>query len=328
MKKEHSEAQDLEGAAVIIENQSGRIILTVGSRDFFGSEYDRSLDMKRPPGSAFFPFVYAAAFEEDEFDASSIVIDAPFDNREMGLGGITGVLGEWSTENPKNRWEGRITAGEALRLSKNSPTARLGLQVGLGQVSGLAASLGVESEIRPLSGSLLGASEMNLRELTRAYTVFPNRGAPSPKAHLIESVFSGDKEIEIGLEKEVVERVLSTETAEVVASLIGGKKSGTTSAYTDAWHFGFNEDYTWGVWIGKDAFETIFPMAFGSKLASPVANAIIETSALGTTEASGVVSMKSRKSKLRPDEMRRQPTVVPTTPALIGPDTYATLGMK
>lgn len=324
----HSEAKDLEGAAVVIENQTGRTLLTVGSRDFLGSEYDRSLDMKRPPGSAFFPFVYAAAFEQDGFDASSIVIDAPFDNREMGLGGTTGVLGEWSTENPQNRWEGRITAAEALRLSKNSPTARLGLQLGLEKVSQLAASLGIESEIRDLSGSLLGASEMNLSELTRAYTVFPNQGMPSPKAHLIESVFSGEKEIEIRVEKELPVRVLSAETAEVIANLIGHGKSGTTSAYTDAWHFGFNENYTWGVWIGKDAFETLFPMAFGGKVASPVAKAIIEKSSLGVAEASEVVGKSDRKTESRPEEMRRRPTVVPSTPVLIGPDPYATLGMK
>lgn len=320
---------DLEGAAVIVENKTGHILLTVGSRDFMGSEYDRSLDMKRPSGSAFFPFVYAAAFERGDWDASSSVIDAPFDNREMGLGGSTGVLGEWSTENPENRWEGKITAGEALRLSKNSPTARLGLEVGLEEITRFSKEVGIESEIRALSGSILGASEVSLSELTRAYTVFPNRGIPAPTPQLIEGIFSDGEKENVLTEGAQPERAISPENAELISRLIDHGKSGTTSAYTDAWHFGFNERFTWGVWVGKDSFETIFPMAFGGTVAKPVAQAIIATSEVIDEKA--LVAMKTEKdvhSNPEQPKMRRKASVIPDTPALIGPDPYATLGMK
>ncbi|MDF1826534.1 MAG: transglycosylase domain-containing protein [Verrucomicrobiales bacterium] len=325
---EEAGVRELEGAAVVIENKTGRILLTVGSRDFLGSEYDRSLDMKRPSGSAFFPFVYAAAFEQENFDASSPVVDAPFDNREMGLGGTSGVLGEWSTENPENRWEGSITAGEALRLSKNSPTARLGLQIGLQEVSRLSKAVGIESDLRPLSGSLLGASEMNLSELTRAYSVFPNRGKPSPRLHLIDSISAEGEELKIRTEEVDPEEVISPRNAELIAGLIDRGKSGTTPAYTDAWHFGFNERFTWGVWVGKDSFETIFPMAFGGTVARPVADAIIAESDLADTGSVEKKGMGKPSREFEPAMMRRRASVVPVVPALIGPDPYATLGMK
>ncbi|MEM1442451.1 MAG: transglycosylase domain-containing protein, partial [Verrucomicrobiota bacterium] len=208
---------DLEGAAIVVENRTGRILLTVGSRDFGGSEYDRSRDMKRPPGSAFIPFVYAAAFESGEFGPDSILADAPFDNREMGLGGNSGVLGEWSTENPENRWTGSIRAADALRLCKNSPTARLGLQVGLERVSELASRAGIETPIRELSGSLLGASEMALSELVRAYTIFPNEGMPSPRLGLIESIRAGEETVYSSDRELSSDRVISSETAHGIA---------------------------------------------------------------------------------------------------------------
>ncbi|MEM6915644.1 MAG: transglycosylase domain-containing protein, partial [Verrucomicrobiota bacterium] len=317
---------DLEGAAIVIENRTGRILLTVGSRDFRGSEYDRSRDMRRPPGSAFLPFVYATAFESGKFDPDSILADAPFDNREMGLGGNAGVLGEWSTENPKNRWEGPIRAADALRLSKNSPAARLGLETGLDRVSDLAARAGIETPIRKLSGSLLGASEMTLSELVRAYTIFPNEGKPSPSLGLIESIKSKDETIFSSARELDSEPVISKEVAHGIANLIENGQSGTTPAYTDGWHFGFNRGLTWGVWVGKDTFETIFPMAFGSVLAEPISRSMQASERMSPEPFQAIAfSSSSKDGKQRGNEKVR-PLVKPTTAALIGSDPYGTLG--
>lgn len=327
-KPEFDGIEELEGAAVVVENKTGRLLLTVGSRDFLGSEYDRSREMKRPSGSAFIPFVYAAAFEVGGYNPASILSDAPFDNREMGLGGVSGVLGEWSTENPDNRWEGAITAGRALRLSKNSPTARLGLQIGLGPVSDLVKKAGIETPMRELSGSLLGASEMSLSELVRAYTIFPNGGVPAPRIGLVESIAIGKDSLFSSRQEQAPERAISEKTAKLVSRLIENGQSGTTPAFTDGWHFGFNGQYTWGIWVGKDTFETIYPLAFGRETAGPIAAAILE-SALLEHELSPDQEMVSKPGPATVEpKMKRRASVLPSTTALIGSDPYGTLGLK
>lgn len=274
---------DLEAAFVLMENRTGRIMVSVGSRDFHKSEYDRAIEMTRPPGSAIFPFVYAAAYEKGAYKPDSPVFDAPFDNREMGLGSIGGVLGEWSTENPGNRWEGRIPASEALRFSKNAPTARLGLQVGLGPLRELMVAAGIQSALDEAPGSILGSSEVNLTEITLAYTVFPNGGTRAPLPGMIREVRDASGKLISPPLELMPETAMSASSASAISESLtnadaGEKnsgKSGTTPAFTDAWYFGFDEDYTWGTWIGRDSFTPLFPLAFAGTLAKPLAAEIV-----------------------------------------------------
>lgn len=282
IESDQSGLEDLEGAFVLLENRSGRIVVSVGSRDFYRSEYDRAVEMTRPPGSAFFPFVYAAAFETGAFSPDSTVFDGPFDNREMGVGSIGGILGEWSTENPDNRWDGHITASNALRYSKNSPTARLGLQVGLEPLRRLIRAAGIKSELLEIPGSVLGGSEVNLTELTHAYTVFSNGGTPAPAPGLIREIHDAFGNLVSSSPEPQPERAMSEKTAGSVAASLAGEgeggvkgKSGTTSGFTDVWYFGFNDEYTWGTWLGRDNFKAIRPLAFGSAMAQPLAEAIM-----------------------------------------------------
>ena len=276
---------DLEAAFVMMENRTGRIVISVGSRDFHKSEYDRALEMTRPPGSAFFPFVYAAAFEGGDWRPDTPVFDAPFDNREMGLGGIGGVLGEWSTENPENRWDGYIPAAAALAFSKNSPTARLGLQVGLGRVREMARAAGIESALADVPGSLLGQSEVNLTEMTLAYTTFSNGGVPAFSPGMIREIRDVSGKLISGPLEWKPARAMSEATARAVSDCLAASargaetgatgKSGTTPAFTDAWYFGYDETHTWGAWIGRDSFTPIYPLAFGGALAKPLAEEIL-----------------------------------------------------
>jgi len=274
---------DLEAAFVMMENRTGRIVISVGSRDFHKSEYDRAIEMTRPPGSAFFPFVYAAAYETGKFQPESLVFDAPFDNREMGLGGIGGVLGEWSTENLANRWEGYIPASQALRLSKNAPTARLGLQLGLAPVRKLIAAAGIDSVLEDAPGSLLGNSEVNLTEITLAYTAFSNGGTRAPFPGMIREVRDASgKLISPPLELKP-DPAMSEATAFAIAASLRADtgevklagKSGTTPGFTDTWYFGFDNEHTWGTWVGRDSFTPLFPLAFGGDLAHPLALEIL-----------------------------------------------------
>lgn len=288
------EKDPLEAAFVLIENTSGQIVVSIGSHDYQRSEYDRTVEMKRPPGSAFLPFLYAAAYENPPFTPSTILLDAPFDNREMGLGAVGGILGEWSTENPANRWEGQITAAEALTKSKNSPSARLGQLVGLERLRRVARAAGINSELREMPGSLLGASEVSLTELTRAYTVFSNGGTPAPAPRLIREIRDASGKVVARPSANAPARALKESTARSVASALPGVsavpgargKSGTTPTFTDAWHFGFSGTHTWGLWIGRDRFSPIRPLAFGSEIAQPLA----ETLAAGVVAPSPVAT--------------------------------------
>ena len=87
----------LQGAAIMIENETGGIVALVGGRNFKHSQFNRALQSKRPTGTAFKPFVYAAAFSENYFPGSMIK-DSPIDNRSVAIGGSTGILGEWGSE--------------------------------------------------------------------------------------------------------------------------------------------------------------------------------------------------------------------------------------
>jgi penicillin-binding protein 1A len=276
------EKDPLEAAFVLIENATGQILVSVGSRDYQRSEYDRAIEMRRPPGSAFLPFLYAAAYESGPFTPATILLDAPFDNREMGLGAVGGILGEWSTENPANRWEGEITAAEALTKSKNSPSARLGLLVGLESLRRVAKASGIASELREMPGSLLGASEASLTELTRAYSVFSNDGKPAPAPRLIREIRDASGEVVARPSANAPARTLKESTAKSIAAALpavvavpGARgKSGTTPTFTDAWHFGFSETHTWGLWIGRDRFSPIRPLAFGGEIAQPLSESL------------------------------------------------------
>lgn len=276
------EEDPLEAAFVLIENATGEVLVSVGSRDYQRSEYDRAVEMKRPPGSAFLPFLYAAAYESGPFTPATILLDAPFDNREMGLGAVGGILGEWSTENPANRWEGEITAAEALTKSKNSPSARLGLIVGLESLRRVAEASGITSELREMPGSLLGASEASLTELVRAYSVFSNKGKPAPAPRLIREIRDASGKTVARPSANAPAPALKESTARaivsalpMIASVPGARgKSGTTPTFTDAWHFGFNETHTWGLWIGRDRFSPIRPLAFGGEIAQPLSESL------------------------------------------------------
>lgn len=291
------EKDPLEAAFVLIENASGQVLVSVGSRDYQRSEYDRAIEMKRPPGSAFLPFLYAAAYESGPFTPATILLDAPFDNREMGLGAVGGILGEWSTENPGNHWEGQITATEALAKSKNSPSARLGLLVGLERLRRVAKASGIASELREMPGSLLGASEASLTEMTRAYTVFSNGGKPAPAPRLIREIRDASGKVVARPSANAPAPALKESTARAIVSALpavagvpGAKgKSGTTPTFTDAWHFGFNDTHTWGLWIGRDRFSPIRPLAFGSEIAQPLA----ESLAAGILSPAPVASSKA-----------------------------------
>src|SRR5438045_5519858 len=120
----------LQGAVIGLDNATGDILVLLGGRDFEHNQYNRALQARRPAGTAMLPFVYAAAFEKEMYPGS-LVEDSPLDNRAVMIGGTTGILGEWGPESAENRYEGTMTARQALAKSKNGATIRIGMNAGV-----------------------------------------------------------------------------------------------------------------------------------------------------------------------------------------------------
>ena len=280
----------LQGAVLVLDNQTGGVVVMVGGRDFRHSEYNRSVQGRRPLGTAFLPIVYAAAFEKGVFPGT-VVQDWALDNRLVGIGGAAGILGEWGVERVDNQYDGEVTAREAFVRGKNAAAVRIGFKTGLEAVGKVAKDAGIESPLRPFANAYLGTSEVTLEESTLAYTMFPGGGTRPARTHVIDRIEDSDGEV-IYRRSEERKTVVSDATAWQVHSLMtdalargtGDKamtdyglavagaagKTGTAYGFTDVWYLGYSDRLTCGVWMGFDRPKQIFRGAFGRDLALPV----------------------------------------------------------
>ena len=280
----------LQGAVVVLDNATGGILTLVGGRDFAHSSYDRALQARRPAGTAFKPLVYAAAFEKG-YGPGTILQDAVMDNRQVMIGGLTGILGEWGPERVDNKYEGSISARDALVKSKNAATVRLGMMTGLDQVLPLAKKAGIESPLRNFPATFLGSSEVTLMEMTLANTMFPNGGVRPDKPFIIQRIEDQAGTVVFQAKPGRV-RVIKDTTAYEIHSCLSdvlergtgdktftelgvkkfplGGKTGTAYNFTDAWFVGYSSAVTCGVWAGFDKPSTIYRGAFSNEIALPV----------------------------------------------------------
>jgi penicillin-binding protein 1A len=282
----------LQGAAIGLDNASGDILVLVGGRDFEHNQYDRALQARRPAGTAMLPFVYAAAFEKGMYPGS-VVEDSPLDNRAVMIGGTTGILGEWGPESADNRYEGRITARQALAKSKNGATVRIGMDAGVEAMLHLCSAAGIRSPLRPYPATFLGSSEVTLAELALGYTIFPNGGWRSSAPHILERIEEKDGTVVwSGKQQSIRKIVVKPESAyEVHSCLVEALQSGTGKAaytqfglkkfpaagktgtaydFTDALFAGYDSNFTCAVWAGFDKPQKIYRGAFGRELALPI----------------------------------------------------------
>ena len=282
----------LQGAVIGLDNQTGDILVLVGGRDFEHNQYDRALQAKRPAGTAMLPFVYAAAFEKGMFPGS-LVEDSPLDNRAVMIGGTTGILGEWGPESGENRYEGAMTARQALAKSKNGATIRIGMNAGVDSVLQLSSAAGVRSSLRPYPATFLGSSEITIAELALAYTIFPNGGWRPGPPHILERIEEKDGSVVWDAKSaRTRQTVIKSETAyQVHSCLVDALESGTGKAaraqfglkkmpaagktgtaydFTDALFAGYDSNFTCAVWMGFDKPQKIYRGAFGRELALPV----------------------------------------------------------
>ena len=282
----------LQGAVIGLDNATGDILVLVGGRDFEHNQYNRALQARRPAGTAMLPFVYAAAFEKGMYPGS-LVEDSPLDNRAVMIGGTTGILGEWGNESAENRYEGAMTARQALVKSKDGATVRIGMDAGVDTVLHLCSAAGIRSPLRPYPATFLGSSEVTLAELALAYTIFPNGGWRPNAPHILERIEEKDGTLVWdGKQQSIRKLVTKPETAYEVHSCLAdalqsgtGKaaftefglkkmpaagKTGTAYDFTDALFAGYDSNFTCAVWAGFDKPQKIYRGAFGRELALPI----------------------------------------------------------
>ena len=272
----------LEGAVVVIDNASGGIRALVGGRDYAQSKFNRALaPANRQVGSAFKPFVYTVAFSHGLLPSTAIS-DGPIQPGE-----IDGA-GNWSPANSDGTYGGTMLCSYGLIHSRNTMSVRVGQFAGLDAVQRVANELGISQNVPHGPAIYIGSFETDLKDLTAAYSIFPNAGVRK-QAYIIERIDNQQhKPIYLAahimkpaldpgaawMTSRLMEEVLTQGTAASARSLglklPAAGKTGTTNDYKDAWFLGYTSTLTCGVWVGFDQPTTIIPRGYGAALALPV----------------------------------------------------------
>lgn len=266
-----------QSALLCIETETGLVKAMIGGRDFRESQFNRAVQSRRQPGSAFKPLIYGAAIDKDYTPASMIVDNAVV----YGTGGNL-----WKPKNYDNRFYGPTLFRKALAKSRNLATIKILDDIGVGYVVKYAKKLGIKSELYKDLSLALGSSGVSLLELVTAYSVFANQG------DLIEPVFITkilDRDGNVleeakSLKKQVIERssayIMTNLLEEVVKHGTGYKakelgrpvagKTGTTNDTRDAWFVGYTPEYITGAWVGFDEERSLGKAETGAKAAIPI----------------------------------------------------------
>lgn len=269
----------VQGAVLAVENRTGQIRAMAGGYDFAKSKFNRAVQAQRQVGSAFKPFVYAAAIDRG-YTPASIIEDVP---RTFPAGPDQPP---YEPQNYDKKHEGPITLRHALEQSRNVPAVTVMNDIGPESVTAFARRLGIESALPPYLSVALGSAEATLLELVRAYSVFPHQGVLMEPFGVLKVT---DREGNVLEENRPRARdAIRADTAFVMVSLLRGAvlrgtatkaaalgwplagKTGTTDDYTDAWFIGFDPDITLGVWVGYDQKKPIGPGMTGSEAALPI----------------------------------------------------------
>ncbi len=270
---------EVQGALVCMEPATGRILSMVGGRDFSESQFNRAVQARRQPGSAFKPIIYAAALDNG-MTPSSVIIDAPYVAPMQEKDKL------WRPENYKKQFSGQTLFRRGLIKSMNVITIKILRKVGVQPTIDYARRMGIESELSPDLSLALGSSGLSLLELTRAYACIANNGL-LPQPYAIERI--EDRRGHLLEENQpLLEEAISPQTAFVMTDLLKGVvqegtgwriralkrpaagKTGTTNDLRDAWFMGFTPELVTGVWVGYDERVPMGRGETGSRAASPI----------------------------------------------------------
>jgi 1A family penicillin-binding protein len=274
---EEPESGPLQAALVAMDPKTGHVRAMIGGRNFDESHFNRAMQARRQPGSAFKPFVYAAALEAGFTPATMIQnLNAP----------IATVEGDWTPEDEHSEADS-MSLRTGLRTSSNRAAVQLLQQVGIPKTVKYAKTLGV-GDVPSVPSLALGSGEVTLQSLTAAYGAFANHGEV-PRPMLIRRVedrdgnllYTGQEESTQAI-TDVTAYLMSSMMADVINAgtaararslgftLPAAGKTGTTNDYHDAWFVGFTPTLLTGVWVGFDQPRTIMPNGFAADVAVPV----------------------------------------------------------
>ena len=242
-------------AALVAMKPDGAIVAMVGGRSYATSSYNRAVQARRQPGSAFKLFDYYAALRQG-YTPESEILDAPVD-----------VHG-WQPENYGHKHHGNVTLADAFANSLNDATVRLSQQVGIDQVIAAARDLGLHAPLKSNPSLALGTSEVSLLDLTAAYAAVRAGKAPvTPSGisaiktiddpHYVSAGSPGAAQHHLGSYQAELIKLLQgvvdhgTGQAAKLQGFAAGK-TGTTQDYRDAWFIGFDDSLITGVWVGND----------------------------------------------------------------------------
>ncbi|MBZ8133632.1 transglycosylase domain-containing protein [Afifella sp. IM 167] len=252
----HGEKYGVRQGALVALDGTGAIRAMVGGRSYKESQFNRAVQAKRQPGSAFKPFVYLTALEHG-LRPNTVRVDEPV------------KIGKWEPHNYSNKYEGAVTLTTALSHSLNTVAAKLAAELGPKNIAETAHRMGISSDLTANATIALGTSEVSLLELTGAYDPLSNGGfAVLP--HVIQSVTTAagrelfhrsppglGRILDLGtvaMMNEMMKATLEVGTgrkAQIPGWPAGGK-TGTSQDWRDAWFVGYTANLTAGVWLGND----------------------------------------------------------------------------
>jgi penicillin-binding protein 1A len=275
-----------QSALMCIESETGLVKAMVGGRDFSETQFNRAIQSRRQPGSAFKPLIYAAALDKEFEDPqkiytpATVIVDSAvvFEDEERDF--------TWKPKNYKQTFYGPTLFRKALAKSRNLVTIKILQDIGVDYAIDYASRLGISSQLSRDLSIALGSSGISLLELLRAYSVFANHG------YLVEPVFvlkvidrNGNVLEEMAPERR---KVIDESTAYIMTSLLesvvkngtghrvralkrpAAGKTGTTNNLFDAWFVGYTPQYITGVWVGLDEEAPLGKSETGSRAASPI----------------------------------------------------------
>lgn len=270
---------EVQSALLCLESETGYVKAMVGGIDFKASQFNRAIQSRRQPGSAFKPIIYAAALDKG-YTPATVIFDSPVVFKDTTNDSI------WKPKNYGEKFYGPTLFREALSKSRNVVTIKILQDIGIDYAIDYARNLGISSHINRDLSIALGSSGVSLLEIVNAYSVFNNKG------YLVQPIFITkitDRDgniIEDNSAKR--KRVIEKSTAYIMTSLLEdvvkrgtgwraralrrpvAGKTGTTNNLYDAWFVGFTPRYTTGVWVGFDKERSLGKGETGSKAASPI----------------------------------------------------------
>lgn len=298
----------INGGIVVMDPYTGRVLALNGGFSFKKSEFNRTTQAKRQPGSAFKPFVYALALENN-YTPTSLVLDAPLvldQGDDLKL---------WKPENYGKKFYGPSTIRTGLEKSRNLMTVRIAQDLGLDKIIDYSKKLSIYENPEKLLSISLGSAETTLLQLTSAYSVFVN-GGKLVEPVLIDriqdsegnTIYNNDKRSCVNCDtisylsddypelKNKYIQIFSEETAYQMTSILEGVvqrgtakklrdlklniagKTGTTNNNTDTWFIGFTSNLLVGVYVGMDSPTPLGKFETGSKTALPIFKNFIKNS--------------------------------------------------